>query len=293
MNVEGYNFDAIDKYVNPDLVVRFESLFKEDSGKVKITNTGVYSSGKSSLFNALIGSTDEFFKTGAARTTVTADTFDKDNCEFIDTPGIDVNIEDNDVAYKTIMGSDIIIMIHNIKFGPLNAKEMEWLEKIVENINDPEAVKKRLIFVCSWKEARENDEHYTKMMQDLKNMLFNVTKVEIPVFDVSVKKYLAGVEKNAQVLIDSSNVLKLQQYLVDYSKEYASIRKTLQVSTKMKVLNEMQEELNLKRNEVKNQITISEEKVEDIYQQKINTWNNIINLYYSKKEYLSNLEYNL
>lgn len=288
MNIKGYNFDAIDKYVNPDLVVRFESLFKEDSGKIKITNTGMVSSGKSSLYNILIDS-DGYFKTGAARTTISANMFDKGDCEFIDTPGIDVDEEDDEIAYKTVMGSDIIMMIHNIKTGPLQATEVEWLQKIVDNIDDPEAVKKRLIFVCSWKDSREKDDNYQEIFEIVKNMVYDITKVKIPVFDVSVRKYLAGVEKGAQVLIESSNVLQLQRYLSDYSKEYVNIRKKLQVSTKTKVLNEIQDELKLKQNEIENQITITEEKVEVIYQQKIDTWDKIVDLYISKQRNISSL----
>lgn len=273
----------LEKYLSVDTLLRYKSL-QDVTGEIKITNTGMVSSGKSSLYNILIDSQDEFFKTGAARTTTTADVFQGDFCEFVDTPGIDVTEADDDLAYRTIMSSDLIMMIHNIKTGPLQRREVEWLEKIVQNINDPNAVKQRLIFVCSWKDAREKDEDYEQILNTVKQMVFDITKVEIPFFDVSTKKYQAGLKKNADVLLESSNILLLKEYLHNYFAQYSHIRAELNQQHKVALCQDMKRELvSEKQNRIK-QCTSTKEKFERIFKDKMNMWNKIYGLYLEKKQ---------
>jgi predicted GTPase len=111
---------VIEQYCGYDYAQRCRGILERRADKtVRIVNTGMVSSGKSSLFNTLINSTDEYFPTGAARTTTRADFFDCNNISYIDTPGIDVRSEDDALAFSTIMEADIIIMVHNIRTGPL------------------------------------------------------------------------------------------------------------------------------------------------------------------------------
>lgn len=229
----------IEKYFSENIAKRAtvvaEKMNNEnDNLAIKITNTGMVSSGKSSLFNVLIDESlnkedtqqaneetkEPFFKTGAARTTMSADKFLMEDVEYIDTPGIDVKEEDDKIAYETIMNSDIIMMIHNIKTGPLHRSEADWLKLIVDNIGDTQMVEKRLIFICSWNDTREKEDDYEELIADLKQLVFDICKVEIPFFRVSVKKYLAGKERNNEKLITGSHVLELKDYLADYAKGY-------------------------------------------------------------------------
>lgn len=268
------------KYVSSDIWVRYQSLVSVDSSaSMKITNTGMVSSGKSSLYNILIDSKEEYFKIGAARTTFSADSYDMGNCVLVDTPGIDVTDEDDEIAYRTIMGSDLILMIHNIKTGPLQRTEVEWLKKIVENLDDKEAVKKRLIFVCSWKDAREKEEDYGKILDTVKKMVYEITQVEIPFFDVSVKKYLAGVEKNAPALMESSNVLLLKEYIKDYMEEYETYRRSMKQSSIVKLMVDMKEELSVQRESIVMECKRNKKRIKNIYKQKQNSWKQIVENY--------------
>ena len=116
----------IEQYCGADYVQRCKGIMnRKKEGVVRIVNTGMVSSGKSSLFNTLINSKEEYFQTGAARTTTKADYYDCNNISYIDTPGIDVRNEDDDLAFRTIMEADIIMMIHNIRTVPLNRSEAE------------------------------------------------------------------------------------------------------------------------------------------------------------------------
>lgn len=112
----------IEKYCGTDYAERCKGILKRSQEKeVRIVNTGMVSSGKSSLFNTLTGNdVEEYFKTGAARTTKETDCFSCNNISYIDTPGIDVRDDDDNLAYQTVMEADIIMMIHNIRTGPFS-----------------------------------------------------------------------------------------------------------------------------------------------------------------------------
>ena len=120
--------NKVEKYCEADSIVKINSLRNklETSDRIKIVNTGLVSSGKSTLFNILIDRIeDERFKTGAARETVKSDSeCIEEGIYLIDTPGINVREEDDDLAYKSILESDIIVMIldYSQKSGQLNEK---------------------------------------------------------------------------------------------------------------------------------------------------------------------------
>lgn len=285
MNFTPSEKKTLDKYLSPDLLIRLDALSSvELTEKIKVTNTGMVSSGKSSLFNILIDSHSEYFKTGAARTTTSADTFDMEHCHFVDTPGIDVNQQDDALAYKTIMSSDLILMIHNIKTGPLQRKEMEWLEQIVSHISDPEAIKKRLIFVLSWKDTREKEADYEDMVLSIKEMVYSLTKVEIPFFEVSVKKWNAGVDKNSDKLKASSNIQQLKQYITDYVQQYQKDRVHLHHASCSALVNECKKELSTEKNRINKEMDNNKAKIEKVYKGKQTVWNNMYQYYNEQQE---------
>ena len=153
------NYRIVEKYCGHASRMKLQGAIQNISNRnIKIANTGMVSSGKSSLYNVLTESlATERFPTGAARTTKTADTYQSGNVEYIDTPGIDVREADDDVAFQTVMGADIILMVHNVKTGPMIRSEVEWLKQIADGMPSKDVCRQRLVFVCSWSDAREKD----------------------------------------------------------------------------------------------------------------------------------------
>lgn len=183
---------------------------------IKIVNTGLVNSGKSTLFNALLNKNDdEGFKTGAARTTVKSESeyMEKDIC-LIDTPGIDAREEDDEKAYRSVVMADIIVVIHNIKTGMPNRQEMEWFERICSDINSKDQIKKRLVYVCSWIDERDRDADYINTINTTKEMVFKAAGTEVDFFEVSSKRYKAGIKKSSQGLIQLSNIDPFRQALL-------------------------------------------------------------------------------
>lgn len=222
INLSNKEESNIIKYCGQEYLTRYLGIKgRADNQIVKIVNTGMVSSGKSSLYNVLIDSIEsEYFLTGAARTTTVSNFYDVKNISYIDTPGIDVKSEDDALAFNTIMEADIIMMIHNINTGPLVRSEVDWLEKIIQKMSSVEICKSRLIFVCTWKDTIEKDDDYQDIISDVKNAVFKIIGEEIPFFEVSVKKYLDGKKKDKDVLVEKSGINELRNYLERYSVEY-------------------------------------------------------------------------
>ena len=215
-------------------------LEKQNSDEVSIVNTGMVSSGKSSLYNALINSPEEYFPTGAARTTTKAIYYKDHNISYIDTPGIDVREEDDELALKTILKSDIILMVHNIRTGPLNKSEVEWIEQLVTQMNNA-----RIIFVASWKDTREKEDDYLSFIAELKKQVCEIIGEEVPFFEVSVKKFQTGVEKSKEKLIENSGVLELKKYVENMASEYAVKKKKIDQKEYEELLKEIREILKM------------------------------------------------
>lgn len=262
---------------------------KQTEKRVKIVNTGMVSSGKSSLYNLLIQSDDEFFPTGAARTTTKASYYDCNHISYIDTPGIDVRSEDDVMAFNTIIEGDIIMMIHNIRTGPLSRSEVEWLERIVQNMSSTEMCQSRMIFVVSWKDTREKDDDYTDMLQELKHQLFDIIGTEIPVFEISSKKYQQGVQKNKQGLINSSGVVELKTYLEQYAETYLEKKRSIDELEYQTFLREVQDMLTQKSQSRIIQREKIVERNQTAAKTKRTAWQDVYKVFSVQREKLSTL----
>lgn len=257
---------------------------------VRIVNTGMVSSGKSSLYNALINSAEEYFPTGAARTTTEANYFDYNNISYIDTPGIDVRSEDDTLAFSTIMESDIIVMIHNIRTGPLNRSEVEWLENIVRCINSVEMCSSRIVFVVSWKDTREKEPDYFELISNVKQQVYGIVGTEIPFFEVSVKKYQQGIEKGKEVLIKNSGVIELKDYLEEYAPEYLAKKRSIDDCEYVILAEEIKSILQTKRNEKCKEKQRIYDRVCEKQKYRRNAWKQVFDYFSLQRRRLTDLE---
>jgi len=273
-------------FCGPDLTSRLQGARRNlNSTMVKIVNTGMVSSGKSSLYNILTDSmAEERFPTGAARTTTSADSYVYNSIEFIDTPGIDVRDADDDLSFQTVMQSDIILMVHNIKTGPLTRSESDWLQTISNSMNSPEMRQRRLIFVCTWKDTREQEEGYADILNEVRQMVSGIVGTEIPFFDVSVKKYVSGIQKGKNILCQKSGIPELSAFINEQGAKYASVKQTYAYDNFQKVSNEVKTMLFSARRDLSGQVMQKRSSIERNYRSRRNTWSNIFNIFKSYRE---------
>ena len=220
--------NTMEKYLSQELSYKWSSICSRMNSerKIRVANTGLVSSGKSSLFNVLIDSADKTprFATGAARVTKSQD-IEKftDTIDIVDTPGIDVNEEDTQVALNSILESDIIIMIHNIKLGMLNDAEYQWLKSIAGRMNSEQEKRARLMFVCSWIDERQGNSDYQFTVDETRRMVVDAVGCDIDFYEISVKRYLAGVEKGKDKMIKMSNIPEIKEAVIKKADVYSAV----------------------------------------------------------------------
>lgn len=286
------DYDVIRKYCGQELSVRLQGAVNSQADSVvKIVNTGMVSSGKSSLYNVLTGNTrEERFPTGAARTTVCADTCEYKGMLFVDTPGIDVRDADDETAFQTIMEADMILIVHNIKTGPLTRAETEWMKRIAGGMKDSGMRRRRMIFVCTWKDAREKETGYGTIIEEVKRQAFEIVGIEIPFFTVSVRKYLAGIERDKPVLCEKSGIPELSDFLESSAAEYAEYKQQDSRTT----LQTAAEGVLKKLGEARNKRTVAVKKNRDALAQRFHlrrsSWNNVFGYFQERRRNLDRIK---
>lgn len=275
MNTKTIDFDLIKKYCGQDLSTQLQGAISNlHNSKIKIVNTGMVSSGKSSLYNVLTENTlTERFPTGAARTTMCADSFCYRNVLYIDTPGIDVKDIDDEIAFSTIVEADIVVIVHNIKTGPLTRAESEWIKRISASMPNEKVRKKRLLFVCTWKDMREKEEGYETLFREVCNMVFDAVGTIINVCDVSVLKYQAGLKKEKPILCKNSGIPELREIIDVMGKEYSNNKMQYAREQYIDVSNRVEKILRIKNVEKQNSIIQNNSRIIQKYNSERMEWN--------------------
>lgn len=295
MDIRNEDYRVIEKYCGSENKQKLISCIKkmESKEKIKIANTGLVSSGKSSLFNALVDKFEqERFPTGAARTTLDQDEeLLKDNIYLIDTPGIDVRDADDKTAFEALLNADIIMMIHNIKMGEPTKKEIDWIKKIADEMTSDEEKKHRLIFICSWIDERDKSESYNITIQKTKKMVFDTVGTEIDFVEISTKRYITGKNKNKVNMIQKSNIPMLRELCISKASSYAygygnSINKKQLLRVCDDCISQLNKNYDSKKQEVKN----IEDKIKKSYSLKLDRWKGILSQFEMKKNKLSRLK---
>ncbi|HYE82376.1 MAG TPA: GTPase [Clostridia bacterium] len=272
--------DKLKAFCDNEQLLMWQSLKKrlKTAEKNRIANTGLVSSGKSSLFNTLLNSVDEErFPTGASRKTLIEDEeLFTDNIFLVDTPGIDVREEDDEKAFKAVMSSDIILVVHNIKLGALQREEYNWIKKICSTMASREEIAARLVVAVSWIDERDKEEDYQAAIDETKEMLFEICNMEVEMFCVSAKRYLTGLKKQNQVLIEKSNIPALRERLIEKAKEYSEKKQCL-MDEELANIAELTEETLLERRAVlMKHVKAVEERVSKGFLSRTKTWNSLM-----------------
>ncbi len=289
MKLSQQDLKSIEKYCGEEYAKRCRALIeRQKNDKVRIVNTGMVSSGKSSLYNALIDSGGEYFPTGAARTTTRADYFDCGPISYVDTPGIDVRSEDDALAFDTIMEADRILMVHNIRTGPLNRSEAAWLERIARGMEDSGGG--RLVFALSWIDTREKEADYGELVENVKKQVFEIAGAEIPFFEVSVKKYQQGIEKDKEILVRNSGVGALKEYLEASAASYLEMKRDVDQREFAALMGEIRAILCEKRDSREKEKKAILKKARDRHKSRKSAWNVVYDYFSAQRKRLADLE---
>ena len=283
------DIETLGRLTGSDMVNQWQGLIKKlDYGqKITIANTGLYSSGKSSLFNALLGRVSEDnmrFPVGAAPTTKTGDREKlTDNIELIDTPGIDtVDMRDDATAFDMLMQSDLILMAHSLSVGPVNDAEKSWLTRIAGAMSR-ESISERLIFVMTCTD--ELDDYEIKTLRtDIRSQVTGIVgNAAITFSEVSANMYKAGVEGEDQGLMNASGISELKEALIHAGTSYGQKAASLRRQELLRLCSQTRDRLNGRRREVSSEVDSRKHRVKDRYAGAFEKWRGIFSRFTSMR----------
>ena len=189
---------------------------KKASSQAKIMIYGVYNAGKSTLINALVG--QEVANVADIPETFKVDSYQWNNFEILDTPGIDAPIEHEEVTQEQLHSADIVLFVVN----PLGvSEEQKTLEALVQLLSDNKQV--MLIFNCK-NDLTEEDfvklkDQTRQNIQKLasKKNLTNILK-DIPIVKIDAKTALKGRLEQKQKLLEYSGYSYFENELQKFLK---------------------------------------------------------------------------
>lgn len=276
------DIDRLAGIIGADFKQKWEGIIKKTSqaGKVTVANTGLYSSGKSSLFNAVLGRVaDENirFPIGVIPTTKTGDReILSGNVELLDTPGIDANLADDAVAFDMLMQSDIILMTHNVKRGMLDRPEYEWLKRIAGSI-DSSLLGDRLLFILTWIDEIHDASDMQKLRDEIHKQVSKVVNgADIQFVEVSAKRYKTGIEKDKKALEDASGIPGLRELILTRAGKFAEKARALRQRELLKLCRESKSMLSSKKINLDDEITAKKRRVSDRYSGAFEKWRGIL-----------------
>ena len=247
-----------------DYVSEFKQKIAEiddDTKNIYIINAGSMNHGKSSLFNSLYGS--EIFKTGDFRVTV-ASQKEKwyENVYLIDTPGLEAEKIDDDVAYAAYRTANLIVFVHTIKVGELHKKELDAINNIKSIFYNDKFFWQHfcLVFTFLESDSPESIEAIkAKSLADIKN---SCGGEDFKHFIVSNSRYKKGSEEDKNALLNKSGILELREYMKENFGRWVEENQTSMREVRIgRAKNEILSELENEKEKVKKK---SEEKIQHL-----------------------------
>ncbi|UTV30514.1 GTPase domain-containing protein [Photobacterium atrarenae] len=198
-----------------EVVTQLEAAMAVDSACPNVVVYGVYNSGKSSLLNSLTNHvTDEFFRTRDVPETRENKHFEYQGIRYIDTPGLDVNIQDTRAAKLGTVQADIILLVHRLSAGSLQQKDLEALASIGRTHARPENI---FVVLTEAETADENQAVIAEITQQLQQVISpNITP-----FLVANPVFCKGMREEKPALVQFSGIPALQAQLQQTANQIA------------------------------------------------------------------------
>lgn len=194
-----------------DMITELEKKVKNNSNKITVVNAGVMNAGKSSVLNALMNK-EGCFKVDDIRTTVeNKEVKFNDNIYFVDTPGLEANDQDTNIAYSGYKDASVIVFIHSLNIGELHKSELNAINKIKECFPDKESFLERFILVGTRKDMVSGNGQYEIIMEKIKRDLKEYCHIDsFEYVLVSVPRYWDGIKYSNEKIIDYSGIKELR-----------------------------------------------------------------------------------
>jgi GTPase Era involved in 16S rRNA processing len=275
----------INKYLSFEDIENIEILKKSISNQlVNVTCMGVYNHGKSSLLNALIKDfKEETFKIADVRETITNKSFEYGNINYIDTPGLNAEKHDDKRVYDAVKESDINIFVHTVTTGAFVEKEIEFLNKIKNNWENPLDFINRTIFVLSRVDKIENEKDIDFTIDEMNNQINRIFNINPLIIPVSALRYKKGNIENKNILIKKSNLGLLEDIINELIEKFKpsilETRKKRLQNTYDELIKKSSSQLQSKKFELSKQKNLKEEFLRNISEDLVQIEDTLRNMY--------------
>jgi len=219
------------KYFTKEDIGSLEAIKKSlNENNITVTCIGLYNHGKSTLLNVLIKDFEfKTFKTADARETSVNKIFTYGNINYIDTPGLNANEQDDNQVLEVIKNSDITLFVHNVTTGEFSKVEIEFLESIKKYWENPQIFLDRTIFVLSRIDGVNSSEDVKNTQDKMHQQIESIFGSTARIIALSAEDYRDGMVEKENELIAQSNVKALEKDIEMLSKKSRQeIQKTKQ-----------------------------------------------------------------
>ncbi len=196
-----------------DLKNRTEQLVLRASAaprKPIIAVCGLMNAGKSYLLNMLTRHIDhEYFKTADLRETTAVKMLETDEYIYLDTPGLDANIQDDVIANQGIGEADIVLFIHQPQ-GELDLTERDFLRQLKARFG--KSAKSSIIIVIS-KIDKEPEAKIESIDKEIQKQCREMLGIVFTTFQVSNTRYKKGISEKKDGLVQASHIDALIHHL--------------------------------------------------------------------------------
>lgn len=221
----------LDNYLSKSDIDSLATIKKSlNENKITITCIGLYNHGKSTLLNVLIKDFEfKTLKTADARETSVNKKFTYGDINYIDTPGLNANEQDDQKILEVIKNSDIVLFVHNVTTGEFSKVEIDFLENIKKYWENPKVFIDRTVFVISRidgaTDSKDIKNTEDKMQQQIEYIFGSTAKI----IAVSSEDYRDGMIEKEDKLVSQSNIQDLEKMISLLSKKSEQdIKKTKQ-----------------------------------------------------------------
>lgn len=184
--------------------------------KPSIAAWGLVKAGKSSLLNMLSGhAQEEYFATGAVRTTRTNQQLELEHYVLIDTPGLGIEQSDSQQAMEGLDLADVVMFVHAPP-GELDEEEIDLLLKLRDVHGD--ALEQRLVMVLSLLD-KDQDGAMAQVRERIESQVLRCLGFQPACFEVSSRRFQRGMELGREGLLEKSGVPALAAQLDRMARE--------------------------------------------------------------------------